>query len=101
MGSNAPAALSPDEIRDWILLPIVDEAYRARQEGVATAADIDDALRLGAAHPVGPFERAASAGGAAAVIARLRELAAEDETVAPSEALIAEARMMRGWSSGP
>jgi len=91
IGSDTPAALSPDEIRDWILLPIVDEAYRARQEGVATAADIDDALRLGAAHPVGPFERAASAGGAAAVAARLRELAAEDETLTPSEALIAEA----------
>jgi len=97
LGGGAPAALSPDhalsadEIRDRILLPIVDEAYRARREGFATTTDIDEALRLGAAHPVGPFERVATAGGAAAVVARLRELAAEDETVAPSEALVAEA----------
>jgi 3-hydroxybutyryl-CoA dehydrogenase len=90
-GSSAPATLSPDEIRDRILLPIIDEAFRARHEGVATTADIEDALRLGAAHPVGPFERMASAGGAAAVVARLRELAVEDETLAPSEALICEA----------
>jgi 3-hydroxyacyl-CoA dehydrogenase len=80
-------------------MPIVDEAYRARQEGVATAADIDGALRLGAAHPVGPFERASSAGGAAAIVARLRELAAEDETLAPSEALIAEARSRAGQAA--
>ncbi len=40
-----------------ILGAIAEEAVRARDEGVATEADIDLALRLGAAHPVGPFER--------------------------------------------
>ena len=39
-------------------LAIVNEAYRALGDGVATAADIDLALRLGAGHPIGPFERA-------------------------------------------
>jgi 3-hydroxybutyryl-CoA dehydrogenase len=40
-----------------ILRAIGEEAVRARDEGVATEADIDLALRLGAAHPLGPFER--------------------------------------------
>lgn len=89
--SGAPAApgLPAEAIRERILLPIVDEAYRALDEGVATRADIDIALRLGAAHPVGPFERVADAGGAGAVAGRLRELANEDPSFAPSEALAA------------
>ena len=40
-----------------ILGSIAEEAVRARDEGVATEADIDLALRLGAGHPTGPFER--------------------------------------------
>ena len=47
----------PGEIRDQLLAAIDAEAVRARDEGVATEADIDLALRLGAAHPIGPFER--------------------------------------------
>jgi 3-hydroxybutyryl-CoA dehydrogenase len=90
-GVAAPVALTAADIRDRVLLPIVDEAFRARAAGVASTADIDVALRLGAAHPVGPFERATSLGGAVAVAARLRELAADDATLAPSEALVAEA----------
>ena len=88
--SGAPPApeLLPDEIRDRILLPIVDEAYRVRAEGVAVEADIDLALRLGAVHPIGPFERARELGGAAVVASRLRALAAEDPSLAPSEALV-------------
>ena len=56
-------------IAERIALAIVNEAYRALGEGVATAADIDLALRLGAGHPVGPFERADALGGPAAVLA--------------------------------
>ena len=40
-----------------ILDAVGEEAVRARDEGVATEADIDLALRLGAGHPIGPFER--------------------------------------------
>jgi 3-hydroxybutyryl-CoA dehydrogenase len=40
-----------------ILDAVGQEAARARDEGVATERDIDLALRLGAAHPSGPFER--------------------------------------------
>ncbi len=45
---------------DRIVAAVDAEARRARDEGVATAADIDLALRLGAGHPVGPFERMGS-----------------------------------------
>ena len=50
--------LSPEAIRDRILGAIADEAQRAVDEGVADAETIDLAMRLGAGHPVGPFERA-------------------------------------------
>jgi 3-hydroxybutyryl-CoA dehydrogenase len=86
----ASGGLGDDAIRDRILLPIIDEAGRVLAEGVArTAGDIDLALRLGAAHPVGPFERARELGGVAAVAERLSELAADDPTFTPSDALLA------------
>jgi 3-hydroxybutyryl-CoA dehydrogenase len=86
-GGDAGAALDAAAIVERILLPIVDEAARAAAEGVATRSDIDVALRLGAAHPVGPFERLAEAGGPAVVARRLRELARDDPSFAPSAAL--------------
>jgi 3-hydroxybutyryl-CoA dehydrogenase len=86
--SSGGAVLEADEIRDRILLPLVDEAWRARDEGVATTDDIDVALRLGAAHPIGPFERTRELGGPAAVAARLRALAADDPSFTPSDALV-------------
>ncbi len=79
--------LAADEIGERILLPIVDEAFRAAAEGVAARDDIDIALRLGAAHPIGPFERAAAFGGGPKVAARLRELARDDPSLDPSAAL--------------
>jgi 3-hydroxybutyryl-CoA dehydrogenase len=81
------APLDSAAIRDRILLPLIDEAFRVRAEGVASTADIDIALRLGAAHALGPFDRAAEVGGPAEVARRLRALAAEDASFAPSEAL--------------
>jgi len=50
------------DIEADILDAIYDEARRAVADGVATEADIDLALRLGAGHPIGPFERQASTG---------------------------------------
>jgi len=96
--ATAPGAPTFDAaaIRDGILLPIVDEAVRVAAERVASRADIDIALRLGAAHPVGPFERLAEIGGPAAVTARLRDLARSDPSLAPSEALAAEADRAEG-----
>lgn len=86
--SSVAGGLDANAIRERILLPIVDEAFRVRDEGVATEADIDLALRLGAAHPIGPFERARELGGAADVAARLDALAVDDLSLAPSAALV-------------
>ena len=60
--NTAAASLSAAEIRSRITAAIDAEARRALAEGVATEADIDLALRLGAGHPVGPFERRAAGG---------------------------------------
>jgi 3-hydroxybutyryl-CoA dehydrogenase len=55
---DAPtSSASPDDIRSRILDAIGTEAHHAVDEGVASVADVDVALRLGAGHPQGPFER--------------------------------------------
>jgi len=66
VGENErPATASPSEgpgptqIRDRILDAIANEARLAAAEGVASPDVIDLALRLGAGHPHGPFERSA------------------------------------------
>jgi 3-hydroxybutyryl-CoA dehydrogenase len=51
------AAIDAVAIRERILAAIALEAHRALDEGVASEDDIDMALRLGAGHPRGPFER--------------------------------------------
>ena len=38
-----------------ILLPMMNEAIFAFDEGIATAAEIDNAMKLGANHPIGPL----------------------------------------------
>lgn len=76
------------EIVGRITLAIVNEAYRVVGEGVATATDIDLAMRLGASHPSGPFERAADLGGPAAVRGALREFASEGPRFDPAPALL-------------
>ncbi len=58
----AGASLTAAEIRSRILDAVDAEARRAVADGVATEADIDLALRLGAGHPIGPFERRAAGG---------------------------------------
>ncbi len=55
-------SLSDDEIVERIELAIINEAYRAAEEGVAQPPDIDRAMKLGANHPYGPFERAGELG---------------------------------------
>ncbi len=65
------------EIVERITLAIVNEAYRAVGAGVASASDIDLAMRLGAAHPMGPFERAGTLGDRTGVLAGLRRHAAD------------------------
>ena len=57
-GGGLPA----DEIRRRIELAIINEAYQAAGDSVAAAADIDRAMKLGANHPYGSFERAGELG---------------------------------------
>ena len=47
---------SPGFVTSRINAMIGNEAFYMLQEGVASAADIDKALRLGLNHPMGPFE---------------------------------------------
>jgi 3-hydroxybutyryl-CoA dehydrogenase len=54
--------LAAEEIVGRIELAIINEAYLAAGESVAEPGDIDRALKLGANHPLGPFERAGALG---------------------------------------
>ena len=81
-----------DPVVERIVLAIVNEAYRALGDGVASAPDIDVALRLGAGHPMGPFERAAALGGPAAVIERLERWRSAGPRFVPAAALVEAAR---------
>ncbi len=69
---EAPALVA-DTIRARIELSIINEAYRAAGDDIASPPDIDLALVLGAGHPVGPFARARALG-LGRVVASLRDL---------------------------
>ena len=47
---------SPGFIVNRILIPMINEAAKVYDEGVASAEDIDRAMRLGANHPIGPLK---------------------------------------------
>ena len=87
-GAPGSAALDAATIAERTVLAVVNEAYRAIGEKVATAADIELALRLGANHPFGPFEWAAQTG-LAEVAVMLDALTPEDaDTFRPAIALL-------------
>lgn len=46
---------SPGFVANRLLIPMLNEAVFCLTEGVAEAAAIDDAMKLGAAHPIGPL----------------------------------------------
>lgn len=60
--SPATPSLDDASIAARIEFAIINEAYHAAGEGVAQPPDIDRAMKLGANHPYGPFERAAQLG---------------------------------------
>ena len=49
---------SPGFVVNRLLVPMMNEAFNLLQEGVASAADIDKAMKLGTNMPMGPFELA-------------------------------------------
>lgn len=46
---------SPGFVVNRILVPMINEAFFVLAEGVATAEEIDQGMRLGANHPIGPL----------------------------------------------
>jgi 3-hydroxybutyryl-CoA dehydrogenase len=56
LGKN-PVAVeeAPGFLVNRILIPMINEATFILQEGIASAKDIDDAMKLGANHPIGPL----------------------------------------------
>lgn len=86
------ARLDSDAISERIILAIVNEAYRALGDGVATPEDIDRAMQLGANHPFGPFAWA-RATGLTEVAAMLDSLTGDDaDTFRPAMALLRAVR---------
>jgi 3-hydroxybutyryl-CoA dehydrogenase len=49
---------SPGFVANRILLPMINEAIFTLQDGVASATSIDEVMKLGMAHPMGPLELA-------------------------------------------
>lgn len=49
------AKSSPGFVVNRLLLPMLNEAFFALAEGNAAASDIDDAMKLGCNHPIGPL----------------------------------------------
>ncbi|CAN5713214.1 hypothetical protein BH24CHL8_BH24CHL8_03890 [soil metagenome] len=79
-GGTEPSGrpLTDAEVLERIELAIINEAYHAVGDGVCSPEDADIALKLGAAHPYGPFERAGQLG--------LRNVVEGLERLAASEA---------------
>lgn len=55
-----PVAVSdyPGFVANRILMPMINEAVRALHEGVAGVAEIDEVMKLGMSHPMGPLQLA-------------------------------------------
>jgi 3-hydroxybutyryl-CoA dehydrogenase len=49
------SADTPGFITNRVLMPLINEAFFCLQDGVGTAEAIDDAMRLGMRHPLGPL----------------------------------------------
>ena len=87
-----PVHLDGASLAERVILAIVNEAYRALGDDVATADDIDRAMQLGANHPFGPFAWSEDAG-LHEVVVMLDALSDEDaDTFRPALPLLRQAR---------
>jgi len=71
-------------------LAVINEAYRAVEEGVASPQDVDVALRLGLGHPRGPFELVDHLG-LRHVVARLHDIHADGQARSGDQYAVAAA----------
>lgn len=53
-----PASDSPGFVSNRVLMPMINEAIFCVYEGVANAKSVDDVMKLGMAHPMGPLRLA-------------------------------------------
>jgi len=87
--------LEPEAIAERVILAIVNEAYRALGDRVASADDIDRAMQLGANHPFGPFAWAHQAG-LEEIAVSLDQLSADDsDAFRPALPLLREIRSLQ------
>jgi 3-hydroxybutyryl-CoA dehydrogenase len=94
----------PGFIANRILMPMINEAFRALEERVGTAEDIDQVMTLGMAHPIGPL-RLADLIGLDVCVAIMDVLARDlgDDRYAPPKnlrALVKEGRLGRKSGQG-
>jgi 3-hydroxybutyryl-CoA dehydrogenase len=61
-GQTGEKTEASEDVALRVISCIVNEAFLALSEGVATAEDIDEAMKLGANYPKGPFEWAEEIG---------------------------------------
>ncbi len=71
---GAKQASGSSDVATRIVVAIILEAYRALDDDVASRQDIDRAMRLGANHPSGPFERSFEMGGPSSILELSRSL---------------------------
>lgn len=72
---SSEGTFEPPELVARIVMGVINEAYHALDDHVAEPPAIDTALRLGAAHPLGPFERVQRLGGPGVALEMLAVLA--------------------------
>lgn len=94
----------PAFIVNRVLMPLINEAVRSLEEGAASAADIDEAVRLGLNHPMGPLTLADLIG--LDVVVSIMDNISErtgDDTYAPRmllRSLVAGGKLGRKTGSG-
>ena len=79
----------PGFVTPRVVSMIINEAYRALEEGVSTKEEINTAMKLGTNYPFGPFEWAEKIG-LAEVVRLLRTLSARQGRYLPSSLLLKE-----------